>query len=254
MTICISAICTEKGEEYIVFAVDHMITTANGEFEHPIKKYEKINKNTIAMFAGDALLMQYFMNLENFEEDYNVIQKTIQHKFIKKRNEIIEQKVLSPLFLDKNFIQKSLEKPLDNPFIKTILMQILETKLDSAILLIGFEENKAQISKISDGDIYEFRNINFHAIGSGAQQAQNTLLFQKHSIEDNLLTTFYNVYKAKKNSEVKQGVGIETEIGYLNEDKMFMLTKKDINILNNIYKFESRYGKTHKDLEKIKTY
>ena len=59
MTVCISAICTEKGEEHIVFAVDHMLTTANGEFEHPINKYEIINKNTVAMVAGDALLMNY---------------------------------------------------------------------------------------------------------------------------------------------------------------------------------------------------
>jgi len=252
MTICISAICTERGEEQIVFAVDHMITTANGEFEHPIKKYERINKSTIAMVAGDALLMQYFMDIENFDEDYKSLQNIIQNKFIEKRKEKVNREVLSPFCLEKNFIQKSLERPLNNLFVENILIETLETKLNSAILLIGFKEDKALISEISDGNIYDFRTINFHAIGSGAQQAQNTLLFQKHSIENNLTTTIYNVFKAKKNSEVKQGVGKETEIGYLNKENVFMIDEKDINILNNIYNTESSYGKTHKDLEKIK--
>ena len=49
MTICISAICKENEDEHIVFAVDHMITTYNGEFEHAIKKYNIINKNTVGM-------------------------------------------------------------------------------------------------------------------------------------------------------------------------------------------------------------
>lgn len=251
MTICISAICTEKGEEHIVFAVDHMLTTANGEFEHTINKYEKINKNTVGMIAGDALLMQFFMDLDNFNDDYKTIQKTIQNKFKEKRKEKVKQKILDPLFLDIDFIKQSLNKKLDNPFVETILKQTLKTKLDSAVLLVGFEEDNAQISEIGDGGIYDFRNINFHTIGSGAIQAQNTLLFQKHSREDNLKTTLYNVYKAKKNAEVKQGVGKETEIGYLNKDKIEILNEENIKVLNDIYKYESSCGKNHDDLNNL---
>lgn len=84
MTICISAICKENGDEQIVFAVDHMITTANGEFEHPIKKYREINKNTIGMIAGRALLMDFFMDLECYNSHYNEIKQTIEKNLRKK--------------------------------------------------------------------------------------------------------------------------------------------------------------------------
>jgi len=252
MTVCISAICTEKNEEHIVFAVDHMITTANGEFEHPINKYEIINKNTVAMVAGDALLMNYFMELENYNEDYESIQKTMQKKFYEKRKEMVKEKILDPLYLDNDFIKNSVKSPQNNSFTKIILKEVLKVQIENSILLVGFIDNEAQISEINAGRVFDYRTINFHSIGSGHIQAQNTLLFQKQSREDDLKTTLYNVYRAKKNAEVTQGVGKETEMGFLNKNKILILNKESLNILENIYKYESICWKEHKDLEKLK--
>lgn len=104
MTICISSICTENEEEHIVFAVDHMITTPNGEFEHPIKKYREINRNTMGMIAGKVLLMDFFMDLDNFDSDYETIENTINKKFKEKRLEIIQNNILDTYFIDIEFI------------------------------------------------------------------------------------------------------------------------------------------------------
>jgi len=251
MTICISAICNKNKQEHIVFTVDHMITTLNGEFEHPIKKYRKINKNTVGMIAGDTLLMDFFMDLEEYDSNYETLQKLIYNKFKEKRFEIIQNTILNTFFIDIEFIKENLNKQIDNMLMQEIYKGIISTKLKSAVLLIGFINNHAQISEIGDEGISNFNNINFHTIGSGAQQAQNTLLFQKHSSEDSLKTALYNVYKAKKNAEVKQGVGRETEIGYLNHKTMKILDEKNINILDNIYNLELEYGKTHSNLENL---
>ena len=83
-------------------------------------------------------------------------------------------------------------------------------------------------------------------------QAQNTLLFQKQSKQDDLKTTLYNVYKAKKNAEVMQGVGKETDIGYLNEDCITMLDDENIKILDEIYNIELNYGRQHNQLNDLK--
>jgi len=48
-----------------------------------------------------------------------------------------------------------------------------------------------------------------------------------------------------------QGVGKETELGYLNKKGVKMLNNEDLNNLENIYKDELSYGKTHNDLGKI---
>lgn len=71
MYICNS---TENEEENIVFGVDHMITTGLGQFEHDINKYKLLNDNTVGMIAGNALLMDYFLDEDYSQKSYSEIQ------------------------------------------------------------------------------------------------------------------------------------------------------------------------------------
>jgi len=123
--------------------------------------------------------------------------------------------------------------------------------LNTGILLIGIEHNKGKISVIDEIGCHDITDINFHAIGSGSDQAANTLLFQKHSDSENLSTAVYNVYKAKRNAEVKQGVGKETELCVLCEDKLVKLQPIQIDKLAEIYDKELKYGKKLAEEEKI---
>ncbi len=251
MTICISAICTENDEEHIVFAVDHMITTGIGEFEHNSNKYALINENTVAMLSGRTLLTEYLLNDDYSDKSYSEIQIIIEDKFKQKRLELIQKEILDVYSIDFDFVKEILRNKILNEFQNQILIGITKVKLNTAILLIGFEENNAKISEISETGIESFNQINFHTIGSGSIQAQNTLLFQNHSKDNDLKTTLYNVYKAKKNAEAMQGVGKATDIGYLNEKGMKMLKNKDIKILDEIYNIELNCGKTHKKLNEL---
>lgn len=251
MTICISAICTENGEENLVFAVDHMITTGIGQFEHDINKYKCISSNVVAMVAGNALLMDYFLEDDYSEKSYDEIQLILEEKFKHKRLEKIQKEILDIYSIDFDFVKEILKNPISNEYQSIILKNITKAKLNTAILLIGFDGSKAKISEISDGEIENYNQINFHTIGSGSIQAQNTLLFQKHSKQDDLKTTLYNVYKAKKNAEVMQGMGKETDIGYLNKNGIKILDTKNINILNEIYYIELNCGKQHEKLNDL---
>jgi len=257
MTICIAAISKEeinnKEEEYIVFAVDHMLSNnLLGEFEHDIKKYHQINQSTVLMLSGRAHLMEYFTELENSNGNINDILEELKTKFKEKRLEIIQSEILEPSLIDLDFINENINKEFNNSLIKYIFHEILNTQLDTSILLTGFEGNKAKIFELMDNGVSDLRTINFHAIGSGSIQALNTLLFQKHSIKEDLKTTIYNVFKAKKNAEVMRGVGKETELGYLSKDGVILLKKKDLNTLENIYNCELNYGKNHEELKNLK--
>ena len=251
MTICISAICTENNEENIAFAVDHMTSTGIGEFEHSINKYRCLNTNTVAMIAGNALLMDYFLSDDYSNNSYKEIQKILEEKFKQKRLEIIEKEVLNIFSIDFNYVKELLKNPITNDLQSTILKRIAQTKLNTAILLIGFEDGKAKISEITDSQIGSFDQINFHTIGSGSIQAQNTLLFQKHSKECDLKITLYNVFKAKKNAEVMRSVGKKTDIGYLNRNGINMLKDENIKILEEIYNTELNCGKQHYKLKEL---
>ena len=249
MTICISAICTENNKENVVFSVDHMITTGIGHFEHDICKYKVLSDNTVGMLAGNALLMDYFLEDDYSGKSYSEIQSVLEEKFKEKRLEKIQKEVLDVFKIDWDDVKEILKNPVTNEFQRLILKNITKTRLNTAILLIGFENKKAKISEIGDGGIEIFNQINFNTIGSGSIQAQNTLLFQKHSKQDDLKTTLYNVFKAKRNAEVMQGVGKETDIGYLNEKGITMLKEESIHILDEIYTAELNYGRQHKKLK-----
>ena len=245
MTICIAAIANENEKEQIVFATDHMVTTFMGQFEHSIVKYNKLNKNTVAMLAGQALLFDDLVKLDDKHKDYNQIKKYVFGNFKKKRNEIIQNEIFNLYGIDQQFFIDVLKGEITNPFIHSILENVSEYSLETQILLIGFDNSLAQITNIEENSIVDFRSMNFHAIGSGAIQAVNTLLFQKHSKTDSLLTTIYNVYKAKKNAEVSEGVGRETEILILSGESVQQLSNDNIDILNIIYLNELQYGKNN---------
>ena len=48
-----------------------------------------------------------------------------------------------------------------------------------------------------------------------------------------------------------QGVGKETDIGYLTQDGVRMLDEKSINILDEIYNIELNCGKKHHMLDEL---
>ena len=251
MIICISAICTENDKEHIVFSVDHMITTGIGQFEHDISKYKLLTGNSVGMLAGNALLMDYFLEDDYSNKSYSEIQSVLEEKFKQKRLQKIQKEILDVYAIDFDDVKEMLKNPITNDFQSLILKGITKTSLDTAILLMGFEEGKAKISEIVDTGVETYDQIYFNTIGSGSIQAQNTLLFQKHSKQDDLKTTLYNVYKAKKNAKVMQGIGKETDIGYLNESGIIMLDDENIDILNEIYNIELNYGREHKRLNDL---
>lgn len=252
MTICLAAIAKENNEEFIVFATDHMVTTAIGQFEHTMVKYKQLNKNTVVMLAGNPLIFGELVKLRNKDVPFEQIKSEIFQNFKNKRKEVIKNEIFDMYGIDENFFIESLRNQILNPLINTVLKQISGFKLGTGILLIGFNENNnAQITEINEENLADFRDMNFHAIGSGNIQAANTLLFQKHDKSDKLLPTVYSVFKAKRNAEVLQGVGKETELLILSKNGCVKIEKEKMELLDDIYKSELDFGKHHNNLLKF---
>jgi len=256
MTICIAAIgkCEEleNDDEAIVFATDHMISLPMGQFEHSIEKYKKINSNTIAMLSGEALLFEDIIENASELNSFDEIRDKIHQNMIEIKDYRINKWILDKFKINFDYLKQLLMAPEHNDTVIEILDAIKKFNLQSSIILAGFKDNKAHIAEISEVGSTNARDINFDAIGTGATQAINTLLFQRHSKNNNLKTTLYNVYKAKKNSEVAVGVGRETDIFILLKDgKIYKINDIQIQKLNEIYQNEMKFGKEHEELEEI---
>lgn len=259
MTICIAAIgrCKENDEdkEAIVFATDHMVSIRGiGEFEHEIDKFKVIPNTTskmVAMLAGAPLLFGGIIGgIPKSAKFYEVKQK-IHENLLDIRKNKTQMEVFNRFNIDWTQIPSMLTHPQPSPAVLRILDFLSNFTLGTNILLIGFGNNLAQIADINEKDYADFRDINFHTIGSGFMQASNTLLFQRHSKKDSLATTLYNVYKAKRNSEVSEGVGKETDIRIMTQGNIYPLGEEDIKKLSEIYDAEMKSGKGNKILDDI---
>jgi len=252
MTICLAAIGEEKSKEFIVFATDHMVSTQLGQFEHSIVKYQKINGNTVAMLAGNPLVFDDLIKISKEGLSYNKIKNEIFQNFKKKREEQIKLRVFDIFGIDKKYFLEILRMPQLNPALQQIIKDTAELNLQTGILLTGFENGRAQITEINEVEINDLRSINFHAIGSGNVQATNALLFQRHSKKDDLKTTLYNIYKAKRNAEVLVGVGKETDLLILKDGSCKKINDETMKVLKYIYNEEKKLGKNHEKLKNLK--
>jgi len=254
MTICIAAMGKNDTDEVIVFATDHMVTIGElGQFEHSILKWREISPKTIAMLAGNPIFFDNLTNISDPALPFSSITQEIHRNFKQKRKDIIKSEIFDIYGIDDEFVKGALATEIPNQHIAKILDQISQYSLETQILLIGFENQQAQIAVVDESNIANFRVINFNAIGSGMIQAINTLMFQKHGKNDDVLTTLYDVYKAKRNAEVAQGVGKETELLVLSQKTgCSRINDAQLNILSQIYNQELKMGRTHTDLEKLK--
>lgn len=251
MTICIAAIgVDEKGKEAIVFATDHMVSWPQmGQFEKTIDKYKKLNTNTVAMLSGNPLIFETLIGKCRKECSFDEIAQTIQSSMIELKEQIIQKQLLDIYKINYDYIKEVLKAPIPNPYIDNLLRAISGFSLQTSILLVGFKDDTAQIAEVIENAISNLRDIAFGAIGSGAVQALNTLLFQGQSSNDSLAATLYNVYKAKRNAEVSIGVGKETDIMILTKAGLTEISDDNIKILSTIYESELKFGKTN---EKVK--
>jgi hypothetical protein len=254
MTICIAAIgkthSKTDGSESIVFATDHMLTLPGvGEFEHSIKKWKQINRNTIALCSGEMTLFDEIIAGASILPDILSIRDKIQSNMASIRDRRVKRTVFDRYRVGEDFMKELLSLPDLNEFGAEIIELVKNYSLGTQILLIGFIGEDGQIIEINEVENINTRDVGFDAIGSGGMQAVNTLLFQRHSHMEELKVTIYNVYKAKRNSEVAEGVGKETELYYTCKNGSVVRIDQDkIDILSNIYDNEMKFGKGHIDL------
>ena len=257
MTVCLAAVCTIDEKEAFVLASDHMVDVGFGQFEHDIKKYKKINNKTIAMIAGNPLIFDELIDMTAENPDkkkltkFDEIKEKIFENFQKVKKTHIANNILQAFDLTEQDIKEAVKSGDINPFMGKVIDSVAKAKLKTNILLIGFEGGHTKIAEVTENGFGDFGDIHTHAIGSGRMQAMNTLLFQQQSKDDDINTTIYNVYKAKRNAEVSVGVGKETDIMILTQSGTIKISDDKEKTLAKIYEQELKFGKTHEKVNEI---
>ena len=259
MTVCIAAISEESGKEYVVLATDHMVTAnfsgVGAEFDLDVKKYKFLGekKECVVMLAGNPLVFEKLTSgFGEITPTYAEYKAKIYEKFKQERKKNIESFVRGRFGVDLEYIKDAFLEPQINPVLQQGLNSILEYNLNTVMIMAGLdEEGLCYIDRITEFEVTDHTSLGFHCIGSGDLQASNILLHNRQSKKKNLRETIYNVYKAKKYSEVSSGVGKETELIVFGRGTCKHLTEEELKILEELLQKENSFEWKKEPLNKI---
>ncbi len=251
MTSCIAAVGTNDNGKHIVFATDRMITRPSlGEFESQFRKHY-IFENCVVMIAGVP---------NHFQEIRNTLQKgktcseqaTLLHEKLKNlRRKQVEDRILSNFDLKWEDFKELIKAEKVNAVVEVLYSKIAEERLGVQLILAGFDGIDPKLFVISELGISPETEMGYCAIGEGQLQAINTFMFSKHYEGTNLKEAIYNVFKAKKNSEVAIGVGTVTDFGILNSEGASYSLKNESEELKKIFEKEKENWKQYECLKKF---
>lgn len=232
MTICIGAIC-DDGKACVV-AADREITVPaiNLEFEHGDKKIEDVVSGCVVMSSGDALLASQIIErtrstLGGSSHKVEKVAERLRDVHMAVHLERAEHVILHP----RGFTLKEFKEHGGTQVPAQAYLNIDQLLFNFGLgavefLVVGLDSTGAHIFRIhydgvAGGDWMEWCDrLGYRAIGSGSSHASISLALEGQHRKLSVAETLYNIYSAKRNSEVAPGVGKATDVVILTAGKV----------------------------------
>lgn len=251
MTIVIGVLC-ENGKSAIIIA-DRMLTFGKNfmQAESIDAKFCILHNRLIIGSAGDAtrpieLIFEIESSSESsYQDKFSNNCEKIKNIFREKRIEAAEEAILLPHNL--SFAEfKGSQKMMDQQLVSKLWSTIYSFEYNVALLIIGHDDSGCHIATISDpGKCTFMDDIGYATIGSGAHFATSSLALEPYDIRFPLHRALASAYFAKKMSEKVPGVGTETDISILYNEKIYQLSSEKEAILSNLYKeYQAKLSET----------
>jgi hypothetical protein len=230
MTVCIAALA-EEGKSCIV-AADRQVTVAGFslQFEHPDKKIERLFSSCLVMSSGDALLAAQLVERTRHaislagNPTVQSAAELLRDIYMTIHLERCENVILRPRgWTFKEFKEYGAQRlPLQS------FLQIDKDIFNFGLAVVEFivagtDSTGAHIFRvhytgIMGGDWMEWCDrLGYRTIGSGTSHSAILLSLEGQHSALSLKDTLFNVYCAKRNSEVAPGVGPGTDMAIIRE-------------------------------------
>jgi 20S proteasome alpha/beta subunit len=248
MTVCIGTLCStlENKCDTVIVASDRMVTLGGFmEFEHDSPKITKMTPNCMVLIAGDALRGSKLVEeLKSKVVDTDDIKKIVQEAslaYVTCRDKQIDSDIFRPRgFTKADFYSNYQQRLL--PQITVQLDQLThQFNFNVEMLIAGVDDSGGHIYSIVNpgGSPIHFNQLGYHAIGSGAIHAMQSLIGFKHSDGKKVENTLFYTYASKRRGEVAPGVGKETDIYIIKHNNIVKVSEQDLGKLEEIYSIYS---------------
>ncbi len=115
--------------------------------------------------------------------------------------------------------------------------QVATFNLNIEVIVTGIDGHGGHLFFVGNPGqtVSSFHQIGYHAIGSGALQALQSMIGFGHMSGRSLHQTVFACYASKRRAEVAPGVGKDTDLAVLSNKGMFKADKTALDSLEELY-------------------
>lgn len=218
MTICIAAFAAKS--KAIVLVSDKAVSYGLAQSDTDVRKILPIGGyNWRALIAGDpsfALKViqkakTLLLTVKGQDISLELMMKTIKEAYQETRKNEVRDTILQKFLITEELIvaRPNSLLPLSGQIEGKLVKELVEFDVRCDLLVCGFDEkNKPHIFSVSNPGIVTVHDLaGNYAIGSGAQNAIERMLWDEVERKQDLPIVLYKVLSAKANAEIVQGVG-----------------------------------------------
>jgi len=211
------------------------------EFEHDIPKLRQITERVAFLAAGDALRAasladQLVASLPTGAIGVEQIAQAAAQAFGMNRHQQIETEVFAPRGLTMQQFYQGLQLQWQAQMAFAVDQQVVGFNYNVELLLAGVDDKGAHLhSIVNPGNRSDLTIIGFHAVGSGAIHAIQSLIGFGHTSNAQLRDTVFRVYASKRRAEVAPGVGKATDVAIISDAGFYWLDESTLTKLEQVY-------------------
>ena len=245
MTVCVGAICCDvKGApgQAVVVASDRMVTMGGlTEFEHDVPKITALSDRIVTLVAGDALRGSELVRLVGGLPADAQVRPTAQLlalRYAELRRAVVEAFVLIPRGLSlAEFYQGGVQQRLIPPVAGSIDQEIARFDLGLEVLVAGVDSQGGHLlnARNPGGVVDDLDPIGFHAVGSGALHAVQSMIGFSHAPNRPLHETVFRAFASKRRAEIAPGVGHTTDLWVIQAAGVTKLSVSTLEALDALY-------------------
>lgn len=246
MTVGIGAIC-EKGVSAVV-AADKMVTFGspmNLQTEPPaLKKIIELTERVVLVFSGgtadgEEIIAATRPRLTDpIKQSVGKIAAVVRDSYAEHKQRRAEETILRPLLgADFRQFQTLVAQSPTSQILQQILGALSQHNLQTEVLVAGLDDSGAQVFAVTHpGQLLSLATTGFGSIGSGGLHAGVRMSLARHTKAAPLAETVYNVYEAKRASEVAPGVGNLTDLAIIRGNRIFFADGALLKALETAHK------------------
>jgi 20S proteasome alpha/beta subunit len=250
MTVCVGTIA--QNGRAIVMLADKAATVSTMQADTNVRKILPIGTcGWYAMTAGDPTFAEDVIEKakSKIEEDQSIpvslpsMMTCMKEAYQACRENHLVDEILTPNLLDKTSVvaRPATLLPLQTSHYLKVVEDIARFKTRTRLLVCGFDKGKKpkpHIFSVQDPGIYlNHDSLGYWAIGIGDETALSHLLSMATSKKDEIPEALYQAFDAKVKSEIRQGIGYDSdaEILVAGRNKSIPVPHNIIELLDRVY-------------------